>query len=395
MNSMRILLLGGAGAMAGVSVLDLLSSKGVDRVGLADLKLEKLREISARLHDDRIEPIQSDANDTEALSRLMRGWDTVINSTWYELNLKVMGAAIRAGIHYLDLGGLYHMTLKQLAMDRNARDAGVTCILGLGSSPGVTNLMAASGARKMSMISRVKIRVGGTASGPAGGFFNPPYSFRTILDEACMPAAILRGAKTEFVPGLSVKEEFVLPDPVGKVEGYYTLHSELVTLPRNLGKGIQDMDFIVAFSSEFSKSVSLLVKLGLAGKEELKLTSGKVIPYELLTMLVDSLPQPKGEPTDFGVRRVEMSGTIMGKEAKLIYDCVSGPHPKWKVGGRSLGTGVPASLGAQWLAKGLVKEKGVLPPELCLDPEAFLHQLATPERGIDVYVDDGTKRIRF
>jgi saccharopine dehydrogenase (NAD+, L-lysine-forming) len=381
--------------MAGVTLRDLLDSRGVERVGLADLRLQRLREISNRLRDDRVEPLQSDANDTEALTRLMRGWDVVINSTWYQLNLKVMGAAIHAGIHYLDLGGLYRMTLKQLAMDRDAGDAGVTCILGLGSSPGVTNLMAASAARKMSRISEVKIRVGGTTSGSAGGFFNPPYSFRTILDEACMPAAILRGGKVKFVPGLSVNEEFVLPAPVGKVEGYYTLHSELATLPGSLGKGIQDMDFIVAFSSEFSKSVSFLVKLGLARKEEVDLPSGKVVPYELLTKLVDSLPLPKGEPTDFGVRRVEMSGTIAGKAAKLVYDCISGPHPRWKVGGRSLGTGVPPSLGAQWLARGLVKQKGVLPPELCLDPEEFLHQLSTPARGIDLYVDDGMKRLKF
>ena len=39
------------------------------------------------------------------------------------------------------------------------------------------------------------------------------------------------------VPGLSVREEFVLPDPVGRVEGYYILHSELATLPQNIGKG--------------------------------------------------------------------------------------------------------------------------------------------------------------
>ena len=42
------------------------------------------------------------------------------------------------------------------------------------------------------------------------------------------------------VPGLSVREEFVLPDPVGRVEGYYTLRSELATPSaehREVGKG--------------------------------------------------------------------------------------------------------------------------------------------------------------
>ena len=389
---MRILVLGDAGAMARVAVRDLLDSEGVQRVGLADLNLEKVREISDGLHDDRVEGLQADARDTENLTRIMSGWDAVINSTWYELNLKVMRSAIRAGVHYVDLGGLYHTTLKQLVMDRDAKDAGVTCILGLGSSPGVTNLMAAYGANKMSEISAVKIRVGGADNKPAPGFFNPPYSFRTIIDEACMPAAILRAGKVEMVPGLSVKEEFVLPDPVGKVEGYYTLHSELATLPQNLGKGIQSMDFIVAFSPEFSKSVSLLVRLGLAGKEEVDLPGGKVVPYELLTRLVDALPRPSEEAVDFGVRRVELIGDKEGKKSRLVYDCVSGPHSKWQIGGRSLGTGVPVSLGAQWLARGSVKGTGVLPPELAIEPERFLHELGTDGRGIIVYEDDGTAR---
>ncbi len=388
---MKILLLGGAGAMAGVAVHDLLDS-GVERVGLADVNLGKVREASNRLHDDRVEALEADANDTDGLARIMRGWDTVINSTWYELNLKVMGSAMRAGIHYLDLGGLYHMTLKQLAMDRDAKDTGVACILGLGSSPGVTNLMAAHGAGSMTGVSRMKIRVAGAAVKPIPGSFSPPYSFRTIIDEACMPAAVLRTGKIEMVPGLSVKEKFVLPDPVGKVEGYFTLHSELATLPSAIGRGIQDMDFVVAFSPEFSSSVSLLVKLGLAKKEAVELPSGMVVPYDLLTKLVDDLPRPAALPVDYGVRRVEIWGETDGEPSHLVYDCISGPHKKWQIGGRALGTGVPASLGAQWLAKGKVKDRGVLPPELAISPTEFLHELGTNEREITTYVDDGKSR---
>lgn len=378
--------------MARVALRDLLDSPGVDRVGLADLKLEAVEEISNRLGDDRIQPMRTDANDAQSLVPAIKGWDAVINSTWYELNLKVMGAAIAAGTHYLDLGGLYHMTLKQLAMHEKARDAGITCVLGLGSSPGVTNLMAAVGAARLSTISSVEIRVGGAALKPAGGSFNPPYSFRTIIDEACLPAATLRGGEMEMVPGLSVKEEFVLPDPVGKVEGYFTLHSELATLPQNLGKGVKEMNFIVAFSPEFSRAVRLLVSLGLASRDPIEVGGRKVVPYEVLTRLVDMLPPPGETAVDYGVRRVRISGEKDGRPAWLIYDCVSGPHQKWGIGGRALGTGVPASLGAQWLASGRMKETGAFPPETCINPKKFLQELNTNQRGIVTYEDDGSGR---
>ncbi len=389
---MKILLLGGGGAMARVSARDLIESEGVEIVGLADFRLERAKEAASTLQSEKVVPLEADARDTAGLTRKMKDWDVVLNSTWYELNLAVMGSAIEAGIHYLDLGGLYHKTLKQLALDSGAKDAGVTCLLGLGSSPGVTNLMAAFGAKRFSSIDTVKIRVGGASLRPSAGTFNPPYSFRTILDEARMPAIILKDGRIQEVPGLSVKEEFELPEPVGRVEGYYTLHSELATLPQNLGKGIREMDFIVAFSPAFSQAVSLLVNLGLASGEKLELPGGCVAPYDVLTKVVDSIPRPADEAADFGVRRVEIIGQRDGKDLRLTYDCVSGPHKKWKIGGRALGTGVPASLGAQWLAKGSVKEKGVMPPELCIEPEQFLHELADRGRGIQTFEDDGASR---
>lgn len=391
MNDLKVLVLGGAGAMAQVIIRDLLES-GVDSVGLADLSLDRVKDVASRLGDQRLQAMKADAKDPDGLRRTFSGWDVVVNSTWYELNLKVMEAAIGAGVHYLDLGGLYHMTLKQLEMDGKAKDAGVVCILGIGSSPGVTNLMAIVGAKRMSRLDAVKIRVGGATLKPSSGVFNPPYSFRTIIDEACMPAIILRDGAIQEVPGLSVKEEFVLPDPVGGVEGYYTLHSELATLPRNLGKGIRDMDFIVAFSPEFSRAVTLLISLGLTNKDPVNTPGGSIVPYELLTRLVDSLPVSTEQPVDYGVRRVEIFGEAGGQNAHLTYDCVSGPHEKWKIGGRALGTGVPASLCAQWLAKGSVKQRGVFPPELCLDAKVFLHELAGNGRGILTYEDDGTNR---
>jgi hypothetical protein len=48
--------------------------------------------------------------------------------------------------------------------------------------------MAAHGVARMTRVREVKIRTGGSTPGPSSGFFNPPYSFRTILDGASMPA---------------------------------------------------------------------------------------------------------------------------------------------------------------------------------------------------------------
>lgn len=326
--------------------------------------------------------IKGDVRDAQELRQLISKFDVAINSTWYQFNLLVMEAAIHAGVHYLDLGGLYHMTLKQLELDEKAKDAGVTCILGIGSTPGTMNVMAAYGATKMSKVERVKLRSGSAVVSKPSEVFQSPYSIRTVLDEFTLPAIILKDGKIREVPPLSGKERFVLPEPINEVEGYYTLHSELATLPRTLDKGVKDIDFIVAYPPEFTKTITLLVKMGLASQEPIKVKDTDVRPYDILAGAADSRPKPDVE-LDVDVQRVELYGESNGRSLKLRYDSINVPHERWKVGGGTVGTGVPPSIAAQWLADGRIKVKGVVPPELCIDPLAFFKELSS--RGIKVY----------
>ncbi|HYY47822.1 MAG TPA: saccharopine dehydrogenase NADP-binding domain-containing protein, partial [Thermoplasmata archaeon] len=133
---LKILILGGYGAMAQSTVPDLLSSPDVERVGIAGRSETRAKSFAAAQRDDRAVGVPLDARDSTSLVRELKRWDCVIHSSWYDLNVPVMEAAIGAGVHYCDLGGLYHQTLRQLQLDRKARDAGVTCVLGIGSTPG-------------------------------------------------------------------------------------------------------------------------------------------------------------------------------------------------------------------------------------------------------------------
>src|SRR2546422_1256538 len=133
--SLKVLILGGYGAMAQSTVPDLLASPGVERVGIAGRSAAKAESFAAAQQDDRATAVPVDARDSAALVRELKRWDCVINSTWYDLNVPIMEAAIEAGVHYFDLGGLYHQKPRQLKIGARARDAGVTCGLGIGSRP--------------------------------------------------------------------------------------------------------------------------------------------------------------------------------------------------------------------------------------------------------------------
>ena len=383
---MKVLILGGYGAMAQSTVPDLLSSPGVERIGIAGRNPSKANAFAASQRDDRATAVSVDARDSAALVRELKHWDCVINSTWYDLNVPIMEAAIEAGIHYCDLGGLYHQTLRQLKLDERARDAGVTCVLGIGSTPGTMNVMGKYGASKLDRVHKVLLRSSGAVvSGGEPGKFVPPYAIRTIFDEFSMDAPILRNGKIQFVPALSGLERSEFPAPVGVVEGYYTIHSELATMPKTIGKGVQEMDFIVAFSPEFRQTVETLVRLGLASRDEIVVEGSKVRPYDVTSTAIDALPKPKDPELDIDIQRCVLIGEREGHPVTLRYEAVTGPHKPWNVGGGTVDTGVPPSIAAQWMVTGRIKERGVLPPETAFDPIPYFKELAARGRGIHVF----------
>jgi len=388
---LKVLILGGYGAMAQSTVPDLLASPGVERVGIAGRNAAKAKAFAAAARDDRATAVPVDARDSAALIRELRRWDCVINSTWYDLNVPTMEAAIEAGIHYCDLGGLYHQTLRQLKLDARAKDAGVTCVLGIGSTPGTMNVMAIHGASKLDKVHKVRLRSSGAVvAGGEPGKFVPPYAIRTIFDEFSLDVPILRDGKIRFVPALSGLERSEFMSPVGVVEGYYTIHSELATMPETIGKGVQEMDFIVAFPPAFRETVATLVRLGLASREEIVVEGTKVRPYDVTSTAIDALPKPKEPELDVDIQRCVLVGEKDGDSVTLRYEAVTWPHKKWKVGGGVVDTGVPPSIAAQWMANGSVKRKGVIPPEIAFDPLPYFKELSARGRGIQIieYAED-------
>ncbi len=73
-----------------------------------------------------------DARDRASLARALEGADAVVNAADYRLNLDVMWGALEAGAHYVDLGGLFHVTRAQFQLYDEFDAAGLTAILGLG-----------------------------------------------------------------------------------------------------------------------------------------------------------------------------------------------------------------------------------------------------------------------
>jgi saccharopine dehydrogenase (NAD+, L-lysine-forming) len=292
----------------------------------------------------------------------------VANSSWWELGSEVMKAALETRSHYVDLGGLYHGTKKQLKLDKAFKKVGITAILGIGASPGITNVLAGYGASKLDSVEEVHIRTGAKGG---GGF---AYSARTILDEVTMNPVVFENGEFKQVEPLSGKERYRLPSPVDEVEGFYSIHSELATLPLTI-KGVKTVTFRVGFSPTLLQKINVLMELGLLKKEPIAVQKTKISPREFLYTYLATL---KAHPSldEYKSLQVEVVGKKGGESKKLVYTTLVKSSEKWNLRATAIWTGVPAAIAAYWLGIGKIETKGVLAPEVGIKPEPFIAELA-------------------
>jgi lysine 6-dehydrogenase len=392
---MRVVVVGGAGAMGRWTLRDLTESEGVDEVVVADLDGARAMEAAgwaaARSGSNGTAQVQGmalDAGDGDAMRRAFEAADVACNCAVHTTNLAVMEACADTGTHYVDLGGLFHTTRRQLALHDRFVDAGATAVVGMGASPGTTNVMAALAARGLEEVEEVEVRLGIADFAPSTAPLPLPYAVDTLLDEFAAPAMAFRDGRFVEVPAMSEQEELDFPPPVGRVRVGHTLHSEVATLPLHFAdRGIRSVSFKVGFPAGFMDRMGLLVDLGLAADHPVDLPGGRVVPRELLVHSITTTattPGPEAAPDDAEALWVRVRGRRAGHSGdpalaprvEVLAECVVRPHQEWRAGAGQLDTGVPPSIVAQLLGHEVIDRPGVFAPEDAVPPEPFLAELA-------------------
>src|SRR5919204_1176791 len=228
---MRVVVLGGTGAMGRWTVRDLTESDGVDEVIVAGPDGTHVRETAGwaaaragAIGSAHVSAMVVDARDPSILRRALARADVVCNCAHHAFNLAVMEACVDTGTHYVDLGGLFHTTRRQLALHDRFAVAGITAVVGMGASPGITNVMAALAARGLELVEEVEVRLGIADPAPSAAPLPVPYAIDTLLDEFAAPAMTFRDGRFVEVPAMSEQEELDFPPPVGRVRVGHTLH---------------------------------------------------------------------------------------------------------------------------------------------------------------------------
>jgi lysine 6-dehydrogenase len=383
---MRAVVVGGGGLTGQCAVRDLATSGTFDEVVAADLD-PALAERAARAAGRRAAPASLDVRDTKALTSLLRGADVCVNAVQYGFNLAVMEATLAARVPYLDFGGLFHMTRRQLALDSRFREAGLVAIPGLGQVPGVSNVLAMEACADLDRVESVVIRDGWkdlTVNGPEISF---TWSPSTFLDEMVLPAVVFEDGGYRDHPAMSGVEEYEFPPPVGRTRVYRTLHSEPATLPESLReKGIRHCEW-----KEGGPGIEVLrtmALLGLGSDKALDVKGVSVTPRDFVLALLKReklLGAPEGvEVNDWEVCDIEVRGTAGGRATVRHALARFPPRPDWHLTATEYAVGVAGAIGAELIASGKVTARGVVPPERCIPPGPF--RAALKGRGIETAI---------
>src|SRR3989449_1029909 len=199
---MRMLVLG-AGLQGSACAYDLLRQPGVERVTIADLKPERIPAFLKPHVGKRLALLKLDVQEGAALRKAMVEHAAVQNAAPYYFNLEVSRAAVDAAVHCADLGGNTEIVFQQKKLNAEAKQRNVSVIPDCGLAPGMVNVLAAEGIRRVGDAECVKIYVGGLPQHP-----EPPlnyqivYSLEGALDYYTTPSWVLRDA---FIATVSPK----------------------------------------------------------------------------------------------------------------------------------------------------------------------------------------------
>src|SRR5829696_788864 len=379
---MKMLVLG-AGLQGCACAYDLLQNPAVTQVTLADLRPDNLPPFLAERGDwdGRLRTVRLDVTDPVAVQETLRGQTAVMSAIPYYYNGPMARAAVEAGCHFSDLGGNTEIVLEQKKLDGNAMAKGISVIPDCGLAPGMVNILAAEGIRRLDQAEKVKIFVGGLPQSP-----EPPlnyqivYSLEGALDYYTTPSWVLRGGRPVQVEALSEVEPIEFPSPLGTLEAFHT-GGGISTLPFAYQGKIDVMEYKTLRYAGHAAVMRPIRELGLLANEPIEVKGNKVVPRDVFIAAVSpKLSKPNGR--DLVALQVQVSGKKNGKNSTVTFRLIDYYDAKHGISAMMRTTGYSLSITGQMQVDGRVTAKGVHTPDEAIPFSAYVTELG--KRGVKI-----------
>ena len=359
MEANGIVLVGAAGVQAQAMLKSL--SRALDLSGLTAVDLSWGDEARAEMETLGVEVVSGDvlSDDRELLTARRRDVSLLVNMAgpFYVIGTAALELAIELGADYLDICDDVDATELLLALQPEARTAGIRALIGMGSAPGTTNILIRTALDALEDPRRAAVELAWTvdrADMARAAFDHVIHCFATALP------GVLEVPEWE-----DLKPRYLeFPDPVGRQVILTLGHPEPLTLPRFTGVGQ------ITNQGGISPPEYLHLCWALARQCDLKALQREGVDAALYGQYCSFEKLHGPEAVRYG-SGLQIDVTIDGDG----YRFAGGSDMKMEEA-----TGVPAAAGVLLMLRQALAEPGVWAPE-CLKPRAFFEELRRVSTG--------------
>jgi saccharopine dehydrogenase-like NADP-dependent oxidoreductase len=375
---MQVLVIGGSGVVGRGVVKGIANAEGVSRVVLtANSRIDKAKEIADEV-GIKAEAVQLNVEDHPSMLKLMKDADLVLNMTGpaSKYAVPVLKTALDAKKNYVDVNDDAESLPGLFALDDAAKKAGLTMLVCTGASPGQSNLLARHGADSLDYVDEINI----TWACGINIAADTPANWGHRLNMYAQRVPMFEDGKVVEVEGGSGALEMNWPLPVGRLVHRYCGHSEPITIPRYIKKGLKRVSCRGAVTpGDINDLFIYLGSLGLASPEAFKVGDKDISPFEFMSHYISSSIFQK---TDFCKRLLELEKSI-GPNFELNVEVIGKRNEKptkivcTQIGpDRNSATYIPTWVMAHMVISGEINKKGVFSPEaLGLDPRPIIKEI--------------------
>ena len=383
---MRVLVLGGAGAVCKETTRDLAEHSKFEEIVVADGNDLAAEALLTEIGDPRLSQVNLDADDEHALVRLFDGFSVIVNGLPFQYDLTVTRACVEAGVHGLDLSS----EDPQFDLDGQAQEKGVLFVPGVGATPGITNMMVARAAQILDRLDEVEIYFAAfRCLAPAPGLLATTM-WEFIPGEEERQEVYFEDGLWHPAPPLTGDIEVTFHEQIGRQHVFYVPHDESYSLPRSY-PSLRRAAVRGCFAPHVMEIMSAMMRAGLLDSHRVTVNRLSLPSTELVRALLWQNEKSRANPVWAYGLVVEVLGARDGRRTRCTYRSQHPPQETW--GGESAyfkNVGIPLAIGAELIAGGQATARGVLPPEQALPVSPFFEALE--KRGLivdEMIVEEG------
>lgn len=375
----------GSGKMGLAAIEQLVKDEEIEQVIVNDLNQEVLQEIESRWGKEKLTTESIDVTDIEKLIPLMKRAQVGLIALPKGFELPVIKAGIQAGLSLVDLASPPEVVEDRFTGDeskyhRPAIENKMVYIPSCGVAPGLSNILVMYGINQLDRAEKAFIKVGGIPQDPV-----PPFQYKLVFGSvenvlkmySRTPRVVRDGELVDDIP-ISGLETVYFPG-IGQLECALTdgLASLIYTV-----KNLEEMDEkTIRYPGHYEK-IQAYIDCGFLNEEPVEVAGQKISPRSFLAaQLTPHFKLEKGE-RDLTVMRVDVLGEKNDRRCQLVFELMDFYDETNQVTSMARTTAYTGMIVAKMIARGEIKEQGVIMPEEAVDPETLLKELA--KMGIEV-----------